>query len=58
MVAKDQRFYSAEERSLALNELEARNELSEELLQIKKSVEQDVIVITEQALEVPTVLQQ
>ena len=53
MISKDYAFYSEEERLIALNELELRNSLSDELLKNKKNLESSIEVptITEQALE-------
>ena len=53
IISKDYAFYSAEERLVALNELESRNNLSEELLMNKKNIESSIEIptITEQASE-------
>jgi hypothetical protein len=53
IISKDYVFYSEEERLVALNELESRNCLSEELLMNKKNIESliEKPTITEQALE-------
>jgi len=53
-ISKDYVFYSEEERLIALNELETRSGLSNELLMYKKDLESSVEKappITEQALE-------
>ena len=52
-ISKDYSFYSAEERLIALNELECRNGLTNELLTSKKDIEAsiDAPIITEQVLE-------
>jgi hypothetical protein len=52
-VSKDYVFYSEDERLLALNELESRNNLSEELLMNKKNIESslEIPIITEKASE-------
>jgi hypothetical protein len=52
-ISKDYVFYSEEERLLALNELESKSNLSDELLISKKSIEASIEVptITEQASE-------
>jgi len=51
IISKDYVFYSEEERLIALNELEYRNNLSEELMMSKKSIESSIPIITEQASE-------
>ena len=53
IISKDYVFYSEEERLVALNELESRNNLSEELLTSKKNIESslEIPIITEQASE-------
>ena len=52
-IAKDCAFYSAEERLMALEELEFRNSLTKELLEDKKNIESSIerITITEQVKE-------
>jgi len=52
-ISKDCVFYSEEERLIALNELESRNGLTQELLMSKKNIETsiDIPIITEQASE-------
>ena len=51
IISKDYVFYSEEERLIALNELEYRNNLSEELMMSKKDIESSVPIITERASE-------
>ena len=51
IISKDYVFYSEEERLIALNELESRNNLSEELMMSKKGIESSIPIITEQASE-------
>ena len=52
-ISKDYVFYSDEERLIALNELESRNGLADELLMSKKDIEASIstTIITEEALE-------
>ena len=53
VISKDYVFYSEEERLIALNELELRSDLSDELLNNKRDIEASIEIpeITEQALE-------
>jgi hypothetical protein len=53
IISKDYVFYSAEERLIALEELESRNGLTKELSMTKESLESsiDKPIITEQAIE-------
>jgi hypothetical protein len=53
IISKDYVFYSEEERLVALDELESRNSLSEELSMNKKNIESslEIPIITEQASE-------